>query len=297
MLRGLLRMLPALPLCSVAMAQGPASMEWVPATPTSLWVAESDSVTLYLLGSIHVLRESDFPLDPRMDRAFDEAEMVLLETAIDSLGDSAVEERMLEVALLPDGTTLDEVVPEETFRRAEEASRQLGLDPRAIQPLRPVTVAITLSMLDFEKEGFSESGIDEYFYRRAEEKGVPIAYFETVEEQLDLLFRISPELDAQFLTLTLEQLDSSETESARMMDAWKHGDDEELDRLLNEAMAEMPTLRDRLLVERNHRWMDRLDTWLERNKDLLIVVGAGHLVGDEGLVRLLEKRGFRLRQL
>ena len=82
-----------------------------------------------------------------------------------------------------------------------------------------------------------------------------------------------------------------------MMDAWKHGDDEELDQLLNEAMAEMPTLRDRLLVERNHRWMDRLDTWLERNKDLLIVVGAGHLVGDEGLVRLLEKRGFRLRQL
>jgi uncharacterized protein YbaP (TraB family) len=296
MLKGLLGILPFLPICAVAMAQGPASVE-APTTHTSLWVAESDSVTLYLLGSVHILRESDFPLHPRMESAFEQADLVLFEAPIDSIGDASAAPRMLEVAMLPEGTSLDEVVPEKTFRRAEAAARELGIDPTVIRPMRPAMVAMLLTLLEYENAGFTEMGIDLHFYRRAVEKGVPVGYFETVAEQLDIIFDSTPELAAQFLDATLEQLESSEDEIARLMDAWKNGDHEALDRLLNETMEGLPELRNRLLIDRNHRWAERLEPWLKKDQDVLIVVGAGHLPGDEGLIRLLEKRGFRIRQL
>jgi len=290
-------MLPALSLGTAALAQGPASLEAPPTTHTSLWVAESDSVTLYLLGSVHILRESDFPLDPRMENAFEEADLVLFEADPDSVGDAGAEARMLEFALLPEGTTLDEVVPEETFRRAQEAASELGFDPNAIRPMRPAMVALFLTILQYQKAGFSEEGIDMYFYDRAVEKGVPVGSFETIDEQLDIVFGVTSDIAVQFLESTLDHLASADTQIVRLMEAWKNGDSEELDRLLNETMEQAPELRRRLLVDRNHRWVDRLESWLEKDKDILIVVGAGHLVGDQGLVQLLEERGFRLRQL
>lgn len=282
---------------TVAVAQQPAVVSPEPDTPTSLWAAESDSLTLYLLGSVHLLRESDFPLDPRFDRAFDESEMVLFETAVDSLHDAAVAARMLEVAMLPQGKTLDELVSEETFARTEAAAIRLGLDPGALLSLKPTFAAMMLAILDLERIGVSESGIDEYFHERATKRGVPIDYFETVDEQLDLLFDVTPEFDAQFLDLTLDQIDSTEAQWNELMEAWRHGDDESLNELLNAYTEQVPGLHERLITQRNRAWVERLGGWLQRDRDMLIVVGAAHLVGENGLVRLLEERGFRVRQL
>lgn len=294
MLKRTLKFLSSVALCSLAMGQAPATD---PGTPTTLWAAESDSMTLYLLGSVHILRDTDFPLDSRFDQAFDDAELVLFEVPIDSLADAAVAARMFEMAMLPKGKTLDQVVSIETFRRAEASALELGLDPEAMRSMRPTMVAIMLGMLDLQASGVSESGVDSYFHERATEKGVPIDYFETVDEQLDLLFDVDPEFEAQFLELTLDQIDSTDVYFDEMVDAWKHGDAETLDRMLNEATERMPELFQRLVTRRNHAWMERLANWLERDRDLLIVVGAGHLVGEEGLVRLLEQQGFRIRQL
>lgn len=164
--------------------------------------------------------------------------------------------------------------------------------------LKPAVAAVTLTALELQKLGFDpEYGLDKYFYTRAQKHEKPVTALETVDFQFDLLNGFAKEESESLMKTTLEDIGKIRKECADMIAAWRTGDADKLDKLLNEASRESPALFKRLLTDRNHNWMPKIRSWTQGNQNVLVIVGAGHLVGKEGVVALLRNEGLKVDQL
>jgi uncharacterized protein YbaP (TraB family) len=155
-----------------------------------------------------------------------------------------------------------------------------------------------MEVMELQKLGFvPQYGLDEHYYRRAKKDDKEIVAFETVEFQLDLLGGFSKAESEVFIKSTLRDIDKLKQEFADLIKAWKTGDSDALAKMLNEASEESPALFKRLVADRNQSWLARIQEAAAGDKNALIVVGAGHLVGNDSLVALLKKRGYKVTQL
>lgn len=261
-----------------------------------LWKAEGENGTVYLLGSIHLLTPDVYPLDPAIENAFTDADRVVFEVHMDSITQRAPE--MLALGTYTDGRTLETELSPETYALARAALPEYGLSAEQVALFEPWLLALTLSSIEWQKAGLqAEYGLDMYFTGKAKEAGKALGALETAEFQLNLFDRLDPAEQETFLRSTLDQLDKT----AQMMDeataAWQAGDTRRIDELMNESLGEYPSIYAKLLTERNHNWMPRIETFLRGSEDVLVVVGAAHLVGEDGVVTLLKNRGYEVEQL
>jgi uncharacterized protein YbaP (TraB family) len=154
-----------------------------------------------------------------------------------------------------------------------------------------------LEQLELAKQGFeSGSGVDEQFAQRAQTDHKPIIALETMEQQLGIFSHLSLDEQRRFLLYTLEDEEGSANSTDAVITAWRSGDTKALERLLTESFAEYPELLRMLTTDRNHAWLPTINGLLKEDQDYLVVVGALHLVGRDGLVELLEREGYHTVQ-
>jgi uncharacterized protein YbaP (TraB family) len=148
------------------------------------------------------------------------------------------------------------------------------------------------------KLGFDpSSGVERRLTRRASEDHKPIQGLETVREQLEIMARLPDKQQREFLLYSVDDAERMTTELDDMLDAWRRGDADALAKLLQEGYDEYPDLYRPLTVERNRRWIPQIERLLDEKEDYLIVVGALHLVGTDSVIDLLERKGYKVRQL
>jgi uncharacterized protein YbaP (TraB family) len=165
-----------------------------------------------------------------------------------------------------------------------------------LNQFKPWLAAITLTQLHLVQLGFDpQSGIEQRMVTRAAADHKEILGLETMEEQLGILAGLSPKLQTEFLMQTLTEADQVETEMNSMLQAWRNGDTVALEKFLLD-MKESPEIYRALVSDRNRRWMTRLNSMLSERQDYLVIVGAMHLVGKDGVVELLKQRGFKIQQ-
>jgi uncharacterized protein len=264
----------------------------------SLWKAQGPRATVYLLGSVHVLKKEDYPLPWELDAAYTNSAMVAFETDIGELESGPTQMKFLTKSMLPLGQTLAEQVSPAFYTAFTNELVLAGMPLLMFERLKPAMAAVTLTALELQKLGFDpEYGLDKHFYARARKDGKPVAALETVDFQFDLLNGLSKEESELLMKTTLEDIDRAKKECAEMINAWRTGNAEALDKLLNEASREAPVLFKRLLTDRNYNWAPKIREWLQGDKNVLVVVGAAHLVGKQGLVTLLRNDGFKVEQL
>ena len=156
---------------------------------------------------------------------------------------------------------------------------------------------MTLTLLELQKLGVDpQYGLDKHFFGRARREGKQIVPLETVDFQIGLATDFSKEEGELFMKITLDDIDKATKEATKMLKAWQTGDADTLEKLLNEASHQAPAVFKRLLTDRNQRWVPRIEEWLRGDKNVLVVVGAGHLVGADGVVELLRKKGLKVTQ-
>lgn len=304
--RRLLRLLPTLLLAfalSGCDTRGPAApladlppprAAQTPVRPVLLWRAEAGSSVVHLLGSVHVARPELYPLDPRIETAFAESDALVLELSLDSGAQLEAAERMLEAGRLPAGVRLADVVEPATWELFQDKQKERGQGVFGLRGFHPWFVALTLTTQALEAAGFSaEHGIDEHFRVAAEGKKRVIA-LETVQEQLALFTGLSKETEETLLRQTLTELDQYGSELDAAFRAWSNGDSKALDELLIGPMRQTyPQLFEQLFTLRNRRMTDKvLGLMAERPGRYFVVVGAGHLIGSDGIVDLLRSRGI-----
>jgi len=266
-----------------------------PAEKTFLWKVEKGETTLYLLGSIHALKEDAYPLPPAIEAAFDEAEVAVFEIDLDDMTKAAI--KMMSAGSLEEGRTLEEVVGPETWSEFETHVGSLGFDASLYQGMKPWIAALTVAAFELTKHGYlATSGLDTYFSQRALETRKKRLALETVEFQVGLFADLSPEHSLAFLVYTLEDLETMIPEMDRLYRDWRVGNVEAVEEALLEGFEEFPDVFERMITDRNHSWMPQIEKLLAGDRDAMLVVGSAHLVGEEGVVNLLRAKGYTVEQ-
>jgi uncharacterized protein YbaP (TraB family) len=263
-----------------------------------LWQLQSGKGNIYILGSIHFLKRENYPLNPTIEKAFDSTKKLVLEIDLKSADSGTVQRLTLEKGLHRDGKTLQENISAETYSLAAKRAQELGIDIGALSPLKPWVVALTMTSLQLQRLGFDpNSGVDRYLAERATKAGKPMAGLETAAFQIELMDQFSASDQESMLRHSLKEMDLLDKGLDQIVRSWAAGDVPALEDLLVNAMREYPAVHQKIIVDRNRRWLPEIERMIEQGESTLVVVGAAHLVGKEGVIELLKARGYTLEQM
>lgn len=262
-----------------------------------LWSVSSERNTVYLLGSIHLLSRWDYPLDEDFEAAYRDSGVIVFETDIAEMDRPETQALMMQHSLLPKGRFIKDVLSAQTFRMLEKHLEVQGLDMVQVEGLRPWVCGLTLTMLELRKRGYLPAyGIDRYFFQNARRDQKKIVPLESVQEQLALFFELGKAEQDAFLRRTLTDLRMVETLFPEMLGLWKSGDLKRLDRIMRESFAGHPALYDKFLVRRNAKWLPIIERLIGQPENALVIVGASHLGGEQGVITQLEQKGYTVVQ-
>ena len=263
-----------------------------------LWKVQGDSNVVYLLGSIHLLRESDYPLPQVMDSAFTNSQIAVFEMDIDKANDPAASLALLSKATLPEGKTLHDVLPEKVYNSFSNHVQEVGMSMMMFDSMKPGMAIMMLDAMELVKLGANpEYGEDEHFFKLAKDSGRKIVALETLDFQLGLMLSFEGQDEELYLEKSLDEMDNEKKEYNEMVTAWKTGNAAALEKMLNEMRTDAPAVFKKLVSDRTASWVPKMDELLHGSQNAIVIVGAGHLVGPDGMVELLTKQGFKVTQL
>lgn len=281
----------ALALITVTLATGAMAK-------SCLWKVTAGNGTLYLQGSIHILKADSYPLAPAIEQAYADSKALVLEVDMKEMTSPEMQQLIMEKAMLPGASTLQQVLDEETYRKLGTACTQAGLPIAALAKFRPWFTTMTLTLSHLQKMGFdSQYGLDTYFFGKATTDGKKVIGLESVAFQIDLFDSLAKENPNDFVTRALVDLAAIEEDIASLEKAWETGDIDTLGTLMSKSFEGYPELHKTFVLDRNKRWLKILGGFLEKPEPHMVVVGAGHLSGKEGLLELLKQKGCMLEQL
>jgi uncharacterized protein YbaP (TraB family) len=205
--------------------------------------------------------------------------------------DPAVQGKMMAMGLYPEGQTLFQNISNEMHSSLKKKMTNLGMPLENFARFRPWFLAVTLTVLELQRLGFSlDYGIDIHFYGKAGMDEKEIGFLEPVDFQLELLGKMNAQDQKAFLGQTLKDLDVAAQMADDMLKYWKKGDVNNLYAVLFKSFEDYPQIENRLLRRRNIDWVKKIEEMMAEEKNIFIIVGAGHLIGPGSVVALL-KRG------
>jgi uncharacterized protein YbaP (TraB family) len=263
----------------------------------SLWELHGKHNTVYLLGSIHVLRASDYPLAPVVLEAYAHAGSVLMEIDLDEINSETVQSEMLASATLPDGKTLPDVLGKQRYERAVALAHEIGVELSLFDQYAPWFAAEAISELQLTQLGFQpETGVEMYFMDRARGDGKSVAGLETAHDQISVFQNMSMDTQAEYLMASLEQAHDLPKQVDSMVRAWQRGDTQWFETELKSDIGRDPALYQSVLGARNRKWVPKIEALLNDDKNYLVIVGTGHLAGQGSVIELLKKDGVVVTQ-
>ena len=264
----------------------------------TLWKLQGKSNTVYLLGSVHMLPPDSYPLPPALEKAGADSGKLVLEALKEDVESSETQLAMLAKGMYQDGSTLQEHISEEAGKLLLERAEEAGVPIQALERMKPWMAGLTLVALEMNKHGFDVNhGVDRYFEGKAKEAGKKIEGLESATYQIDLFVKLTENLGEELLLQTLKESNQLMEMLDEMVTAWKKGDTAKLESIILDSFKEYPEIKERILVERNRNWIPKIEGYLSEEQNVLVVVGAAHLIGEDGVVEMLRAKGHQVEQL
>lgn len=296
------------PAAAPAQAIGPQVVFVAPRDPPVplLWKVSDAESAVYLLGSFHLLKPDDYPLSTDVNDAFAAAPKVIFELPPEEMNSPQLGLQMMQAAVRTDGTTLDSELPATTIEKLKAwqtansvGLQTAGLGPERMQMFEPWFVGLIISLTDMGKQGFDPKlGLDQHFIDAAAHAGKPTSGFESGAQQIALLDGMGKDEQLQFIDEALSQ--TADGELDKLHDEWRNGD---VTAIWNDMATDMrsryPELYQHINVERNDAWVPKIERLLAApgTDDTLVVVGALHLLGGDGVVEKLRAKGFAVERV
>ena len=291
-------------LCLTAIFLFPAGIQAQQSNPTTspkhcLWLVKTpQNKNIYLLGSLHVLRSEAYPLAETITEAYRQSQKVVFETDLAALADPATQNNMITMGLYPEGQTLFQNISSEMQRALKKKMTNLEMPLEHFARFKPWFMAVSLALMELQRLGFSiEYGIDVHFYGKATIDNKEIGFLEPVDFQFELLGKMNAQDQSAFLGQTLKDLDIAAQMADDMLKYWKKGDADKLYALLFKSFEDYPQIENRLIGQRNLKWVKKIEEMMVEDKNIIVIVGAGHLIGPGSVVALLKQKGYRVKQL
>lgn len=263
-----------------------------------VWQIQNGKNTTYLAGTVHILRKSDYPLPAAFERAYQQSKILTFEVDIAQSQGPEFNRAMLQSSLLPQGQTLQGLLTAETYQQLLDYLKHNNLSIEQFKGLKPSMLAITLTMLELQKLGAGDQGVDEHYFSKATIDAKTIEALESIQQQIDFISTMGQGMEDEMIRQTLDEIATLQNEFGEMVQSWRQGNREKLEDLFVKPMRDdFEPMYQQLLVQRNQNWMPRIRQYLQTPETEMILVGSAHLLGPDGLLQQLEKAGYRISQL
>ena len=265
---------------------------------TSLWEISSGDSMLYLGGTIHALRQSDYPLPEEFDQAYAAADEIYFEVDINQALDPSLQAMFLEHSSYDDGRSLQTVLSEEVYSGFYAQAAKFGIPAGALDNFKPTPAMTTVLMLELQTFGFGPQGVELHFVEQANRDELPQGALETLEFQTRLLADLGEGNEDAVVSDFLQQIELIEDQMVEAVSAWREGDIGRIDELLLADVAEQfPEDYEAIFTRRNHNWLPQIMAMLEDADTEFVLVGVGHMPRADGLLELLRREGAAVRPL
>ena len=245
-----------------------------------------------------MLPATNYPLANVIDSAFANSKIAVFETDIDKLDESSQQTAILEKFSLPEGQTLKQNLSPKVYNSLSNHAAELGLPMQALERYRPVAAIQTLQVMELATLGADlKLGVDKHFFELARDQGKRIIPLETTDFEIGLLAGLSKPEEDLMVEKSLEEIDVEKKFYAGLVLAWQTGDSVALEKMLNQLRTEAPSIFKKLVSDRTASWIPQFEKLLQGSQNAIVIVGDGHLVGPDGAVELLKKKGFKVTQL
>ena len=304
-IRSLLRGAVLLMACAVAPlasahgapAEAPAAKPPVPL----LWkVTGPGDARVYLLGSFHLLKPTDYPLSADVEQAFTASKRVLFEVSPEEMESTQAATQMVQTAIRRDGSELKRDLDDATWQKLQAYATQNKLPLGQLQGMKSWFVALNITIGQMQKMGLDANlGLDRHFMAQAKKAGKQTGGLEDMQSQINLLDGMSLQEQRQMMAEALDQADKGNEQSLMLHEAWRRGDDRVLwNKMAVEMRQQYPQLYQRINTARNDAWVPKLLPYLQDGQGgTLVVVGGLHLLGGDGVVEKLKAKGYKVERV
>jgi len=267
-----------------------------PGSP-ALWTLSDDDTTIHIFGTVHILKpETEWRTDT-FDEAFDAADTLVLEIAMETPEDEqAVAMTMMRASVFDDGRSLSDVLSADELAIVKDAAKSMGIPGASIDVQEPWAVGLTLLNVQMMADGFDPtSGVESVLTKEAKDQGKAFQSLETAEFQIGVFDTMSMEAQVDMLVSGAMTTDLVDTQLSSLIDEWADGDVEGLGVIAaNPETAGGDEFYNALFLERNQNWVPQIEALLDEPGTIMIAVGAGHLAGPDSVITMLENKGHTL---
>jgi uncharacterized protein YbaP (TraB family) len=269
-----------------------------PSTPSnaSVWEVSKNGNTLFLGGSVHLLRVEDYPMPAAFDYAFDNSAILVVEADVDRLSDTEIAEYQNAKSMLPEGQTLRTVLDDAVYNRLETAVG--GPDViSVISQYKPSIVINAIQLAYLQLYGFTENGADLHYLEKSKEEEKPVDFLEDIKVQIDMLGGMADGYENEYVSASLDELPLYAGGVIAFISEWKAGAAAAIEASLSAQETEWPAIYQAMIYDRNMAWIQKLEQYLTTDPIEFVIVGLAHLHGHDGLLIRLKNQGYTIKQL
>ena len=265
---------------------------------TSLWKVQLPASPVYIGGTIHVLRQSDYPLPIEFTQAYKDSDVIVFETDIDKLNTPEIQNMIATRGIYRDNMSLDKVLSSQAYNLLKDYCESSGIPVLPLNKLKPPLVILTLLSLELQKLGVNLTGVDIYFHSKATADGKKVEWLESVREQMDFVLTMGKGNENDFIKHSIRELKKTKEIIDDLIAAWRQGNEGEIYTLFVAPMKkDYPSIYETLLAERNREWLSKIERYIVSPQTEFVLVGVGHLVGADGIIQHLRNLGYRVKKL
>lgn len=265
---------------------------------TSVWQVTKDDKTLYIGGTIHILTPEDYPLPPAYEEAYDASTVIVFETDVAAMSTPEIQQKFMSAVTYTGGQTLQDDITPETMKLLEQHLAARGIPLEAMINFKPGMLSTMLTVIELQKLGLLGTGVDEFYTQKASSDEKQIEELETLDEQIQFVADMGKGEEDQFIAYTIRDIGQLESMFDELKTAWREGDMEKMAAIGIEPMkTEFPALFKLILTDRNNDWMPDIESMLTTPEIELVLVGALHLAGENGVLEQLRGKGYTVEKL
>ncbi|MDP5151896.1 TraB/GumN family protein [Rheinheimera baltica] len=265
---------------------------------TSVWKVSKGDDYLYLGGTLHLLPESAFPLPAEFELAYNDADHLVQEAKLPEPDDQTAQISMINAMSYGNGEKLSDKLSPEVYQQLAAYFNQYGIQLSQLEGYKPSFVSLQMLAIELQKLKMTGQGVDSYFDHRAKQDSKSLQYLESIASQMAMLSTMGDGYENEFIKLNLSQISEYKTYFDSMISAWRQGDLQQINSAIVQPVQQMnEQMYQTMLVKRNLAWLPQIEQMFGNQQRELVLVGAGHLAGQDGVLSLLQAAGYELHQL